>query len=728
MSKLSFVSRLFVLVVLLTACSPVKTSPSPTAIVSKPITTAGTTPVSENSPFQAGRRYSDTAEDMPVSFLDVVAFQATVNEESESLDVLLQMRDLPEIAELGQVVNLIEYSWTIYIYLDASKLNSADFYLSSNTWIEDPSATGDPLTPISGNPRQVPFYQLFETSSVYNSAGRPRGSVHVEIFPDRNQLVFKGRVPGITSDAVFGFDMAYFAGAHDRPDHYDPSEANRLSTPLPNVTLAAFDNPTQLVPLGNVRAFPGPQHYAGDGLTFEIQSAGNFQDTFTVSMALDNGEPTNVQATLTPYGPILLPMAFDTTNLTGRHKLRFTTVDSQLDETYAFEVLPTDQRPSNETNATWTTREIDCCIFHYLSETAAARDIDFISEHFQEGANEFETIMNAEIRSKMDIYIIDRLLRNGGFGGGGKIMISYTDRYYGPTVGGPGLQTVARHEFSHAADISLEGATDGVEFDYEGLAVYVAGGHYKPEPIAQRAAALFDLGYFVPISEYIPQHEAAYLHAAAILTYIADHYGETKVWEFLRADKIPDEKLVPMAEAIALTFGVSLEEFNQGFQAWLELNEPGEQLDDLRLTIELQDLRRAYQDNFVGQPIFFLLEELDAVQRPEYRTVLMREARGPANVAAELIIAHGQQAIVDRDYARAQELIEILTEILDKGTFENPMAAAYLDIVLTAANNGYEVVDLNIQGDLAEIRATSAPPTLVDLKLEKINGIWQIQP
>ena len=44
-------------------------------------------------------------------------------------------------------------------------------------------------------------------------------------------------------------------------------------------------------------------------------------------------------------------------------------------------------------------------------------------------------------------------------------------------------------------------------FNCEGLAVYVAGGHYKPEPLAGRGAALFDLGYYVTVTGFIPQHE-----------------------------------------------------------------------------------------------------------------------------------------------------------------------------------------------------------------------------
>jgi len=738
LSKFQISIHLILLIILLTSCSLVPT-PTPSFIPATlpPTNIPPTKTGNGSSPFEAGRRYYDISDDMAVSFLDVVAFQATVHEETETLDVLLWMRDIPETANRGHVTNLIEYSWIVHVYPDPADLSEA-YYLGLNSSVEDPSMAGKSLTPIPGQPESVPFYQLFENRNIYNSFGQQVESVQVEISPDRNTLLFKGRVPDITSKAVFSFNMTYDEAITmtydeaitDRPDNYVPTESANFSTPRPDVNLPAIDNRTQLAPIGNVHAFPGPEHYAGDVLTFEIQSSGNFNndETLTVSMALDDRTPTTIPATFMPYGQVLIPMAFDTTNLTGRHTLTFTTADGKLNETYSFEVLSADQRPANETRATWMTKETDCCVFHYLSETAAARDIDFISEHFQQGANEFEEIMQAEIQSKMDVYLIDRILRNGGFGGGGKLMISYTDRYYGPTVGDAGLETLARHEFSHAADISLEGAVDGVEFNYEGLAVYVAGGHYKPEPLAQRAAALFDLGYSVPVDEIIPQHELSYLHAAAILTYIVDMYSEEKLWEFLKVDKIQDGQLVSMEDAIRSTLGISLKEFDQGFQAWLEKNDPGEQLDDLRLTVRLQDLRREYQDTYSSQPIFIQMEEVDAVARPENLPIVMREARAPANIAVELIIANGQQAIVDGDYTLAEELIRILDEVISTGEFKDPLAKEYLDIVLAASSEGYEVVNLDIQGDQASARVTAEPPTLIDLNFQRINGAWQIQP
>src|SRR5919108_4086650 len=97
-SKIQFAVHLILLIILLTSCSPAPT----TAPTNPPTNIPPTTTGNGASPFQAGKRYYDISGDMAVSFLDVIAFQATVNEEEETLDVLLWVRDIPDIADRGQ--------------------------------------------------------------------------------------------------------------------------------------------------------------------------------------------------------------------------------------------------------------------------------------------------------------------------------------------------------------------------------------------------------------------------------------------------------------------------------------------------------------------------------------------------------------------------------------------------------------------------------------------------
>ena len=690
---------------------------------------------------KSGLRYEDASGDMELSFLDVVTFQAAVNEETNMLEVLLHMRDVPPTATHRQIRNVAEYMWSISVFLDPSKIDAADaqadYYLFVMTVETDPPSGQEIMEPAPGKPETVPINELWDAKNLNNQQGDFIPGLEAVADPDLDTITLQARIPGITSNSVFSFATRQYDNGEDTPDNFISAGPAALSTPLADVTIAQpsvssdqGENELHLRPAGTVHAYPGPEHYAGDVLTFEIPNDGSFGDeTLNVLITLDDQEQKEVSATATWNG-LLLPLALDTTDLSGQHTVKFTTADARLNETYSFDVLPVDQRPANEQGAAWMARETDCCSLHYISETAAARDIDFISEHFQQAAEDFSTITGSEIDPKLNIYIMDRIWGNGGFGGNGELVISYTDRYYGPTIGGEGLETLARHEFTHAADIGLAETGDGVSFNYEGLAVYVAGGHYKPEPLAERGAALFDLGHYVPVDQFLSQHELAYLYPAAMLTYIVETYGKEKMWQFLGSDDQPgDDQPGSLEAALQSVFGVSLQNFDQAFQAWLERHEPGKQLDDLRITIELQDLRRQYQDTYSPPPNFLLAPVAEAIARPEYVPVVMREARTPANIAVELIIAHGQLAILDGDYARAEQLNKMLTEILSSGEFEDPLAKDYLDIVLATANEGYEVVNLDVLlGDHASVRVTAEPPLLINLELQKIDGKWQILP
>jgi len=506
-----------------------------------------------------------------------------------------------------------------------------------------------------------------------------------------------------------------------------PAQPTETVTAMATFTAQPSAEVAQLRPVGAVRAYPGPEHYAGDILTFEILVISDeTQTAVPVTLRLDDQEPTEVSAELL-FNSMILPLALDTSDLIGSHTVRITTTlgNSHINELYSFDVLPASERPAQEANAKWMVNEIDCCVLHYVSGTAAARDIGSIAENFQQAAQDFSAITGEKFDKHLEVYIIDRSWGNGGFGGDGQLVISYTDRYYGPTIGAECLETLARHEFTHAAGVGAFG--DGIDFNYEGLAVYVAGGHYKPEPLAQRGAALFDLGYYVPVGQSLEQHELAYLYPAAMLTYIVETYGADALWKFFAADAdTSDGQPATLEAAIQSTFGISLTEFDADFRTWLESGDPGEQLDDLRLTIELQDLRRTYQDTYAPPPYFFLGKAEDILARTEYLPVVLREAHAPPNIVIELIIANAQQAIIDSDYSKAEQLIDALKEVLSTQEFENLLAKEYLAIAITLTNEGYNLEALDLQDDQALVEVTRDSTELISLELHRNDAIWQI--
>jgi len=87
----------------------------------------------------------------------------------------------------------------------------------------------------------------------------------------------------------------------------------------------------------------------------------------------------------------------------------------------------------------------------------------------------------------------------------------YLDRNYA----GSNFGLVLHHEMIHILDGRLGGEYRPSLF-VEGLAVYQSGGHFKPEPLMPRAAALLPsetgLGRYIPLAEladnfYLSQHE-----------------------------------------------------------------------------------------------------------------------------------------------------------------------------------------------------------------------------
>jgi hypothetical protein len=247
--------------------------------------------------------------------------------------------------------------------------------------------------------------------------------------------------------------------------------------------------------------------------------------------------------------------------------------------------------------------------------------------------------------------------------------------------------------------------------------------------LAERGAALFDLGYYVPVGQFLGQHELGYLYPAAMLTYIVETYGTEKMWQFLAYDNnLEDDQPGSLEAALQAIFGISLKDFDQSFQTWLQSKDPGPQLEDLRLTIELQDLRREYQETYAPAPYFLLAEAANAAARPEYLPVVIREARAPANVAVELIIANAQRAIVAGAYSEAEWMIKVIKNVVSTGKFEDPLAKEYLAIAVAMADAGYEILYLNLQNGYATVQVTNEPPVTTILNLQKVNGQWQIQP
>ena len=197
---------------------------------------------------KVGLRYRDPSDDIELSFLDVIAFEATVNEEASLLDVIFYLRDVPPTATHRQIRNIPEYQWVISIFLDPSQSSAAnaqpDYYFFLQTLITDPpTGTTDPatgleiLTPTSGEPEIVPIDQLWDRKMINNNAGDYISDLDVVANPDLDTITLRGRIPGITTNVVFSFATHHYSDTNiqDLPDNFVP-EMENLPTPSLEIT------------------------------------------------------------------------------------------------------------------------------------------------------------------------------------------------------------------------------------------------------------------------------------------------------------------------------------------------------------------------------------------------------------------------------------------------------------------------------------------------------------
>ncbi len=489
-------------------------------------------------------------------------------------------------------------------------------------------------------------------------------------------------------------------------------------TPSPRLDLPPAGTVLTLEPVDpQLHVFPGPEHYAGELLTIEIDVGERVPSAESpVTLQLDASLPYQVSGRWDWH---FLRVPFDTTGRIGEHELSIRAEHNgvEVDETYRLEVHPASQRP--EQDPAWSRREIECCILHYITNTAAARDLDKIARAVQQGADDFQRYPTVNIDEKIDVYFIERMWFNGAFAAGDDLLISYTDRNYGPSRGLEGLQVLVRHELGHAVFPS---------FSYgEGLSVYLAGGHYKFEPLPRRAAAMLALDYYTPDDGPDDQHEIIYLHQAAVVQYMVETYGWSDLRDFIDIDRRGrNDRGGNSQDAFQQALGVPRDVFQQNFLDWLRSQEPGHQVQDLKLTVELQNLRREYQERYAPFP-WFLLGPADEFTKPELIYVNIREPRSPAHMAAELLIANAQQALYEGEYHKAQVLVEVIEGVVTSGGLDSPLSREYADVVQVLDRQGYETLALDLDGNQVRVKVSNSPPDVETLLLRKEDGRWRLR-
>jgi len=331
---------------------------------------------------------------------------------------------------------------------------------------------------------------------------------------------------------------------------------------------------------------------------------------------------------------------------------------------------------------------------HYLTGSAAERDLATLLPLAQGAYAEVAARFEVATTTVLDVYMLDRILGQGGYATSDWVAVSYTDRVYAPSE----LTLLLRHELTHRLD-SAWGCDQLPSMIREGLAVLVAGGHYWPESLPRNAAALLQMGPYVPLQQllddfYLQQHEIGYLEAGALLAYIVEERG----WEGMRqlceaGAAASGEGTLRLASALAALDQPPLPELERDWLRWLQAlhvtAEEGRVLQDGWL---LMDTVRAYQSRY-DPSAYFLTGILfdpawgaergitaDFVRRP-------REARA---IALELLLQMAQESLRADAPAEAERLAAAVQAALEPTASPPPEVTEMEALVAAVLSRGYE--------------------------------------
>ncbi len=504
-----------------------------------------------------------------------------------------------------------------------------------------------------------------------------------------------------------------------------------LPSPQPTATPQPSPTPSAAWLPGEVRVYPGPIHYAGDLLTFEIpvENLDRLPEGAAPRVLLD-GESLDVQ----PF-PVDSPLretvmvfrwAWDTTGQEGiRHLVAAIPQPdgTQQEVEFYVEIRPASERPRFESEAEWQQIRIPCCRIDYVSHTAAARDIDTIAERTSDSVRAVEARFGMDFPEVFPVVLIDNIWGNGAFAAD-QIVASYVDRAYVSLD----LDSVLRHEATHYA--ARRFGEEAPTILVEGIAVYVAGGHYKPEPIPARAAALLPLELYVPLANLADnfrahQHEVAYLEAAGLIAYLVEEYGWLDFLTLYGQDDIAGSPSEWLDEALRRVYGVGLDAVEEGYLAWLEQQPADTQVDDLRLTISLFETIRRYQDAYA--PYQESLPPLEAALERGISAEFVREPTSPENLALETLLIAVRVSLQEGRTFTAEELLRVINATLNDGNFTREPVADFVAISASLLEAGWEVQQIDLEQDRAVVRAIHYRrwPQLETLVLERLGGRWQ---
>ena len=485
-------------------------------------------------------------------------------------------------------------------------------------------------------------------------------------------------------------------------------------TPLPTPTLTPSPVPTA-VPVGpglelnSVQFFPWPL-YPGDWVSVSINPrvSADVTGPMTLTWALDDdailmapvgfeGLDARLRARFywawrVPETTAAIPLTF--TLLLPPDAFDPNPADNTL--TVSIAPLPVESFHAPEPEAKWVSAELPGVRLHYLTGTAAERDLDVIAAEVAAAYTDVGARFGFSAAGDLlDIYLLDRVIGHGGYASSDWAAITYTDRQYAPS----NMGMVLRHELTHRLDAAL-GCHAAPSVVREGLAVYVAGGHYWAGSPVLDTAALRASAHYIPLAQladdfYTHQHEVSYREAGAFIGYIVEHFGWEGLETFCHTTLSGEWKdaTAQLGAGLRALGEADWEPFEKTWEAWLDAQPaPSEALPRLEAELRLMETLRAYQRGYDPGAHFLegiLFSPQDGAQWDITADFVRRPHEAEA-VALELLLAMAQEAIAGDAVAAVARPLAAVEGALANGFPQTGLAADVRAIVAAALAQGYE--------------------------------------
>jgi len=480
----------------------------------------------------------------------------------------------------------------------------------------------------------------------------------------------------------------------------------------------------------DIWSFPGPAHYEGDVLTFLVP-LGDFEEYELQSAELRvDGELLPASA-IVGGDPLIgrliaFPDAFSTEGAPGAHLVEIAaslSPDRRVELDQRIVVSPAAERPGQETTTSWRTAPTDCCRVSYLDDSAASRDLGDVIAVIDEAAAEVEGYFGL-VLPDVDFVLIDSVWGNGGYAGD-EVVVSYLDRDFTPGRRSTFRQTV-RHELAHAVTAQLRRSAPWPLV--EGVAVQFTQGHFKPEPLGPRSRALADAGLLPPLDELFDefadmQHETRYAAVGGFAEFLVAEFGLGRLIDLLSAEVPADSASVWLDRAATALLGVGLGTLQSGFDSWVASHEPGDQPEDLRLTVALQEARREFQIRHDPYPYYFAYA---SVTKSGQESLTMRDPTSPAVVAAEALIAYAQDLIIEGDLDMAAPVVAEVERLVEAGRIGSGIGGEFLAVAEAVAGAGLELVSYRPGPGTATAVVIGQAPVLLIADLGRSAGEWTV--